>query len=745
MKKRSRKLLAAVIMAAFGTTMMGLPAYAAEPEVHITPEQQQQYSDDSWIQEQADKEAAMEAELQSGDYTAENPYVEVDPYGNNPLAALVMFKTDKDTKVSVDIQIPADKSGAYDEESSFGFDFDEYTKEHYIPVYALFVGDNTVTLTVTDKSGNSDTYDVAITTTTPEGFVGHNAQTLTLDKGNDNIVKGLNFVSYVIGSTGNIVAYDFNGNLRAIFTNSGMGKILDMDNGHIAYEDGNTLHGIYYNTGFIEADMMGKVYQHYLVTGIHHEFIQLENGNWLIDAERPDGATTEDYFVELDEDTGMPIRDWWLKDSFGLTDYVANPYYDYNNIDWLHVNSFVQIPGEDAIIFSARQNDGLYKLNLATNEIDWVMAEDDEDYTEDFSAKRLTPVITQDDGSVITVDEWWENNKELNPTGASIDWHNPDDPYFQIENCPFEYTYGQHAVSLLPNGDIFAFDNGDGRSKDADKMITPADEEEAREIMNTADPSSQEYQDALATNYSRAVIYHYDEEAGTIEQIWEYGKDRGMELYANYICDVDYIGPDHYIIDFGGCNSGGGMMGSGSYARVIELYKDEVINEMNVATNCYRAERLDPYYGVDGEYELNEVQGVQKGELLLERVQLNDLRVKMDIGSTDYTINGEAKTTDSAPYINSDNRTMVPLRLIGEATGADVEWNGADRTVTVTDGDDTVVVTIGDSTMTVNGEDVAIDTEATIQNSRTMVPLRAISEALGCHVLYEYGAITIDK
>ena len=166
---------------------------------------------------------------------------------------------------------------------------------------------------------------------------------------------------------------------------------------------------------------------------------------------------------------------------------------------------------------------------------------------------------------------------------------------------------------------------------------------------------------------------------------------------------------------------------------------------MNVSTNCYRAERLDPYYGVDGEYELNEVQGVQKGELLLERVQFNDLRVKMDIGSTDYTVNGEAQTTDSAPYINSDNRTMVPLRLIGEATGADVEWNGADRTVTVTSGDDTVVVTIGDNTMTVNGDEVAIDTEAAIQNSRTMVPLRAISEALGCDVLYEYGAITIDK
>lgn len=744
MKKISRKLLAVAVMGAFSATMMVFPAFAAEPETHITAEQQAQYSDDSWIQEQTDKEAAMAQELKAGDYTPENPYIEVDPYGNNPLAALVMFKTDEATKVSVEVQTPADKSGDYDEESTFGFDFDEYTTEHFIPVYALYAGDNIVKMTVTDKSGNSTTYDVAITTTVPADY-NITANTMTLDKGNKNIMNGVTFVSYVFPNTGKIVAYDFNGNLRVIFPHSGMGKILDLKNGHIAYEDGNRLHGAYYMTGFYEADMMGKIYQHYLVTGIHHEFIQLENGNWLVDAERPDGATTEDYFVELDEKTGDIVRDWWLKDSMDMTNYVANPYYDYNNIDWAHVNSFVQVPDEDAIIYSARQNDGLYKLNLSTNEIEWIMAEDDPDYTADFSAKRLTPVITQDDGSVITVDEWWKNNKELNPSGAAIDWSNPDDPYFQIDNVPFEYTYGQHAVSLLPNGDIFVFDNGDGRSKDADKMITPDEELAAYETMKTADPSSQEYQDALHTNYSRAVIYHYDEKAGTVEQVWSYGKDRGMELYSNYICDVDYIGPNHYIIDFGGASTGGGMMSGNGYARVIEIYNDKVINEMNVNTNCYRAERLDPYYGTTGEYELNKVQGVQKGSLLLERVQFNDLRIKMNVNDTSFTVNGENKTTDTAPYINTDNRTMVPLRTIGEMTGATVNWDNNTRTATVTSGDTDVVFTIGEKTLTVNGQEVAIDTEAVIKNDRTMIPLRAISEALGASVLYEYGTITIDK
>lgn len=746
-KSTKKKVCAAVTAAAFALTCFApVPALAAD-STHITAEQQVKFSDDSWIQAQTDKENAMKAKFQTGNYTAANPYVEVNPYGNNPLAALVMFKTDAETKVSAKVEIPADKSGAYDAESTFSFDFDEYTKEHYIPVYALFDGENTVTLTVTDKAGKAETYSVNLTAKVPEVY-NTTANTFSMDKGNPNIKKGLNFVSYVFSSAAKVVGYDFNGNYRAVFTNSGQSKIYDLPNGHIAFEDNNVLHGLYYTSSFIEMDMMGRVYQRYLVNGIHHEVIRLENGNWLVDGELPNANTTEDYFVELDYETGNPVRDWWLKDSMDMEEYVANPYYSYNKEDWAHVNSFVQVPGEDAIWFSARQNDGVYLLNLTTNKIDAVIAEDDADYGKDLKAVRLTPVITQEDGSVITVDEWWQNNKELNPTGAAIDWHNPQDPYFKIENTPFEYTYGQHAVSLLPNGDLFIFDNGDGRSKDENKMISAADEVAAREAWQSSAPGSKAYEDALATNYSRAVVYHYDLQAGTVEQVWQYGKERGMELYSHYICDVDYLGEDHYLLDFGGARTGANMMTGNPYARVIELYKGEVISEFNVNTNCYRAERLAPYFGTSGEYDLNQPAGVQKGELLMDRAVLPgaDLgTVRMTVGDKEYISYSGGRDMDTAAYIDDNNRTMMPVRFAAEALGADVRWNTADETVTVTDGENEAVFAIGSNQMLVNGKAETIDTAAVIKDNRTMLPMRAVAEVLGASVNYADGEITITK
>ena len=753
-KEKLKKTFAAATLAAFvagGTVLPAAPAYAAD-STHITEEQQAKFSDSSWIQDQADREQKMEKTFQAGQYTAQAPYVVTDPYGNNPLSALVMFKTPTETKVSVKVEIPADKSGAYDAESTVSFDFKEYTKDHYIPVYALFDGKNTVTMTVTDKAGKVETYAVPITTTLPEKY-NITANMVTMDQ---NAVKkdGLNFVCCLSGVAGGIAAFDYNGNYRAVFTNSGMSRIWDMPNGHIGYESGNMLRG-YYSTAILESDMMGKVYQKYLVSGVHHEFIQLENGNYLADAELPNANTTEDYFVELDKNTGKAVRDWWLKDSFQLNKYEGDVYYGSGDgapggvtEDWAHVNSFVQVPGEDAIWFSARHQDGMYKLNLKTNQIDAIIAENnDANFKAEFSAKRLTPVITQADGSVITVDEWWKNNKELNPTGAAIDWHNPDDPYFKIENTPFEYTYGQHGISLLPNGDIFVFDNGDGRSKDPNKFITQKAESAARETMKTADKNSAEYKEALATNYSRAVIYRYDEKAGTVEQLWQYGKERGMELYSMFICDVDYLGPNHYLIDFGGARSGATMQ-EGSYARVIEILDGQVINEMNVNSNCYRAERLDPYYGVTGEYELNKVQGVQKGELLMERAVLPGAdtgKVTMKIGEKEYfTYNGGADM-DAAPYLDGSSRTMIPVRYAGRALGASVVWDADAQTVTVKAGDNTAVFTIGSNEMVVNGETKTIDTAAVIQDGRTMLPLRAAAEALGATVDYADGVITINK
>lgn len=98
--------------------------------------------------------------------------------------------------------------------------------------------------------------------------------------------------------------------------------------------------------------------------------------------------------------------------------------------------------------------------------------------------------------------------------------------------------------------------------------------------------------------------------------------------------------------------------------------------------------------------------------------------------------NGIAKEElDSAAYIEN-GRTMVPIRVISEHFGADVAWNGAEGKVTIKNGDVEITLTIDKAVATVNGAEKALDAPAVIINGRTMVPLRFISEALGKDVEY---------
>lgn len=90
-------------------------------------------------------------------------------------------------------------------------------------------------------------------------------------------------------------------------------------------------------------------------------------------------------------------------------------------------------------------------------------------------------------------------------------------------------------------------------------------------------------------------------------------------------------------------------------------------------------------------------------------------------------------STDQDPVIVND-RTLVPLRAIFEALGADVQWDGATSTVTAQKDGKVVVVKIGDVNAMVNGEPKALDVPATIINSRTLVPIRFVSESLGATV-----------
>jgi len=117
------------------------------------------------------------------------------------------------------------------------------------------------------------------------------------------------------------------------------------------------------------------------------------------------------------------------------------------------------------------------------------------------------------------------------------------------------------------------------------------------------------------------------------------------------------------------------------------------------------------------------------------------------IGQTSFTVNGDTETLDSPPIIKN-NRTLLPIRAIIEALGGAVSWDPNERKVTVTLGSTTIELWIGKSTAKVNGVNTPIDSMNSkvvpeIINSRTMLPLRFVTENLGCDVQWDGATKTI--
>ena len=114
-------------------------------------------------------------------------------------------------------------------------------------------------------------------------------------------------------------------------------------------------------------------------------------------------------------------------------------------------------------------------------------------------------------------------------------------------------------------------------------------------------------------------------------------------------------------------------------------------------------------------------------------------RVELWLGKTEALVNGVSRTMD-VPLQSANGRTMVPLRFVGEALGATVDWNNTTKTVTYVRAARVVKLVMGESTATVNGEVKALDTPPMIQSQRFLVPVRFVSEALGANVNWDNTA-----
>ena len=92
------------------------------------------------------------------------------------------------------------------------------------------------------------------------------------------------------------------------------------------------------------------------------------------------------------------------------------------------------------------------------------------------------------------------------------------------------------------------------------------------------------------------------------------------------------------------------------------------------------------------------------------------------------------KFPDAQPFMDSSNRTLVPIRFVSEELGAKVDWNEKTKTVSINQKDKVVEMQIGSKTIKVDGETKQMDTTPISKQNRTFVPLRFVSEGLGVNV-----------
>ena len=118
----------------------------------------------------------------------------------------------------------------------------------------------------------------------------------------------------------------------------------------------------------------------------------------------------------------------------------------------------------------------------------------------------------------------------------------------------------------------------------------------------------------------------------------------------------------------------------------------------------------------------------------------------LNIGNFAAVDDGYLKVIDKSnrevvPFIEED-RTYLPLRFIGEAFGAEVNWNADNQEIKVTLGETSVVMNIGKTAYTVDGEVKEMDVAPFIKEDRTFIPVRYIGEALNKAVYWD-GALKL--
>ena len=142
------------------------------------------------------------------------------------------------------------------------------------------------------------------------------------------------------------------------------------------------------------------------------------------------------------------------------------------------------------------------------------------------------------------------------------------------------------------------------------------------------------------------------------------------------------------------------------------------------------------------ESEWNEIYIGEENDNLKKSVYYNSANAPVPKETIHVNVDDREVSFDVAPQLVNE-RTLVPLRAIFEALGAIVDWDKETQTITSIKDNTVIKMTIDSDVMYVNDEEVILDVPATIVNERTLVPVRAISEAYNANVEWDGDSKTV--
>jgi hypothetical protein len=303
----------------------------------------------------------LEDLLKNGAYTPDEPMVILNPFGNSPLTAIVLFKTDTECSVKVTVE------GNTHETDVIG-NVDAAVL-HRVPVIGLYPDkNNTVTIELIDKDKKVTAAKVLTIQTDP------------LPKSMQGLVKVVKHTKpsaygmLEVSGFGNArpFAFDSEGSIRWYLDEAYASYgYFPLSNNHFIVMDKNVMIQTYekpHAQQLYEMDYLGRVYQIYFAkNGAHHEIIEkTPGGNLLISSNSLNGHV-EDMVQEIDRKTGAIVKSLDMREIFGNT-YV-------DMLDWAHVNSVQYSAEDDCLILSPRNVHSAIKVNWSTNELEWIISD----------------------------------------------------------------------------------------------------------------------------------------------------------------------------------------------------------------------------------------------------------------------------------------------------------------------------------------------------------------------------------